>query len=745
MMDDGAILHPFELEAPVEVQDWLYKLACAADLDAFLSALSGFIEFYWGFNYLGIQILNPERNCLEFLNCFSSLPLSDETREAVSRDVPLRGRASISALIAIKKKTLYTHIDSLSDNDDELPEIDRLAVIALDAHDNLLIPIIGANGNTLGVLHLISRNRSLHLKKSESDSIRQFINGLAEKIRTYLDKIELERFQARQLKQAELAHRINTTIDLPELLDLLASEILASNFFDGFMICLIDDRRMSLVCENLHLPPELEGVKETYLKHKYPLEAALSDLCKAPFSNYLSFDEFSLHELPESLRLRMERWRMKKIKIVPLRSRSQLIGAVILFNQNLPIPDKAVELISIEASVFLDQILNAMFYSRLKAREEIIETAENRNEQFLQLINSINHITDVDSIISTICEELIKVFTMDRATLFMLDTESNRVNLKHSSYRLSKDADRIKKHDDLYREFPMPLEMASGAAPTCILQNRQIVFPDCQQILNLPMSDLDREALRILNDQRVYIGTPIRHEGRAIGALFLASFGDNQPTFSEGQLRIIDLLGTFVGRALENATLYQTVDQQKRKIEYLNDDLKRMVKELRELARKDQLTGLYNFGFFLEALHRRINEYRRCKGLHSMAIAILDLDYFKQFNEHYGHVAGNTVLKEVAHHIVDSCRQMDIVCRYGGEEFVVILPKCDLEGVQLLSRRICERIAATSINIGNQEINITISIGCAEYTPDEKAIELIDRADKALNLAKENGRNRVET
>jgi diguanylate cyclase (GGDEF)-like protein len=120
-----------------------------------------------------------------------------------------------------------------------------------------------------------------------------------------------------------------------------------------------------------------------------------------------------------------------------------------------------------------------------------------------------------------------------------------------------------------------------------------------------------------------------------------------------------------------------------------------------------------------------------------------DIDHFKNVNDTYGHLAGDGVLKEVAARIKNSLRGFDVVGRYGGEEFLLILHKADLATARMVAERIRSRIVATPIDLPSALLDITISMGVAMAKSDEDVNSLVERADKALYNAKENGRDQV--
>lgn len=163
---------------------------------------------------------------------------------------------------------------------------------------------------------------------------------------------------------------------------------------------------------------------------------------------------------------------------------------------------------------------------------------------------------------------------------------------------------------------------------------------------------------------------------------------------------------------------------------------------LYELAITDGLTGLFVQRYFMSRLAYEIQRVKRYNTVFSLLM--IDIDFFKQVNDIYGHLAGNKVLKKLAKILVSNVRQTDIVCRYGGEEFVILLIECGKQWAEKIALRINEAVKNTVFEIDeNKTINITVSIGVETYYPDATAEEIIDHADKALYVAKTTGRNKV--
>lgn len=178
-----------------------------------------------------------------------------------------------------------------------------------------------------------------------------------------------------------------------------------------------------------------------------------------------------------------------------------------------------------------------------------------------------------------------------------------------------------------------------------------------------------------------------------------------------------------------------------KEIEY---ELKKSNNILQAYSETDFLTGLYNRRAFDEILHSEIRHVRRSKS--NLALILFDVDNFKLYNDFYGHLAGDEVLKAVASATKQTLlREDDVICRYGGEEFAVILPNTDTEGALAIAERITQQVAA--LNIPNEKSPlgiVTISSGLCVMSRSASYEKLIQSADTALYFAKRSGKNRVE-
>jgi diguanylate cyclase (GGDEF)-like protein len=172
-------------------------------------------------------------------------------------------------------------------------------------------------------------------------------------------------------------------------------------------------------------------------------------------------------------------------------------------------------------------------------------------------------------------------------------------------------------------------------------------------------------------------------------------------------------------------------------------------KRLREADITDLKTELFNHSYFERRLNEELGRAKRYG--HSISLLMLDLDNFKSYNDSYGHLAGDQVLRKIGSILRQLTRDCDIPCRFGGEEFSIILPETNSAGAELVAERIRNAIENTSFDSESPEIGnrVTASLGLASCGPDDttkdshEANSIIERADKALYKAKESGKNRI--
>lgn len=175
---------------------------------------------------------------------------------------------------------------------------------------------------------------------------------------------------------------------------------------------------------------------------------------------------------------------------------------------------------------------------------------------------------------------------------------------------------------------------------------------------------------------------------------------------------------------------------------HITQERNQMMKKLEKLAITDGLTKLYNSRCFYDHLEAEID--RSVRYHHDIALMLMDIDHFKEFNDSYGHLAGDKVLIRLGEVIRSCLRINDSAYRYGGEEFTVILPETNADEAIAVAQRIRKTMEQERfITDNNDAVMVTISIGVTEYKKNEKLTAFVKRSDKAMYLSKKNGRNLV--
>lgn len=312
---------------------------------------------------------------------------------------------------------------------------------------------------------------------------------------------------------------------------------------------------------------------------------------------------------------------------------------------------------------------------------------------------SLSAVLALDDVLNLIIVESGKIIGKPgRALLFLVDAEKQELRLC-----ASKDDTRVKeKKGDLFDMWVLG-------------HKRSLFIEDVTKDFRFPQEDIEiaKSAFRSL------IAQPIIDEGRVIGILRMDSLKDLE--YTQDDLRLLDIISDLAAVAIQNAFLYERTQ---------------------ELAIQDSLTGLAVRRYFMERFHHEIKRAARKK--EDLSLLMLDIDHFKDYNDTYGHAAGDHVLKHLAKILSGIVQEADVVGRYGGEEMVVLL--CGKSKAQAFAeaQKIRQAIKNEALFLDKQSMRLTVSIGVATYPEDAVSDEeLIRAADSRLYKAKTEGRDRV--
>ncbi len=276
----------------------------------------------------------------------------------------------------------------------------------------------------------------------------------------------------------------------------------------------------------------------------------------------------------------------------------------------------------------------------------------------------------------------------------------------------------------LFKDSRNAIEVAK-AWSDCRLSGKVFHPPDCWALRTghahyVIAGDATAQCKHVIPGPYSYFCLPLLSHGESVGVLHFQTMTASQ--IPESILLIANMFAEQVGLSVANLRLREA---------------------LRNQSIRDPLTGLFNRRYLEETLEREIR--RALRGHQPLGVVMIDLDHFKQFNDTYGHEAGDTVLRETSAFFLKSVRTEDIVCRYGGEEFVIILPMAGLKATEARAEWIRSRLREVTVLHQGRSLNqITASFGVAAL-PDHgtEPARLLEAADAALYRAKREGRDRV--
>jgi diguanylate cyclase (GGDEF)-like protein len=546
----------------------------------------------------------------------------------------------------------------------------------------------------------------------------------ADEIRRLRERLQASgRRLAREAKGRRLYEQISKILELRPLLAVVGSEILALGDFDAYLFNLTDEAEANLVCEALHLPPHCKSVEATYLGFKFPFHLLDANVEAFKKRRSVYVNAAQVEKYPGTTKDRFQRWNMEQMLVLPIVNGKTAIGTVMAFTSGRPMAVGAEGRLKNLLGPLTQQLCNAYAYERLRRKQVELAAASDSSRALVRFLERLPQLTEADAIQALTSEYLHEQFGIDFVGILLSTGQS--IEARHFGVRQPQHQPVAEAMAAFYRDNGYPIDQSGGATSLVLMQNTPLYFPDVRKVMHLPMADRDRHGLELLQAASTFMLLPIRAGREPIGVLWLGSLGDVLE-LSEAQQALLTVVAGLLGGALEQLELRLQLERQR----------------AQQCALVDELTGLPNAYVLRTELARRTSECQRYAG-DELALLVLDLDYFQQFNEMYGRPLGDSLLCEVAMRLRLLLRPMDVLCRGVQSQLAVILPKCGLQGAQQVAQRLCLGIGVQPFECGDSAISLTVSVGCASYRPGESVPELLQRAESALTQAQEQGRNRV--
>ncbi|MBI9043722.1 MAG: diguanylate cyclase [Anaerolineaceae bacterium] len=343
-------------------------------------------------------------------------------------------------------------------------------------------------------------------------------------------------------------------------------------------------------------------------------------------------------------------------------------------------------------------------------QRKMVEMAEKEQRALAEALRdtaaALNSTLDVNQVLKRLIDNSDLVVPHDAAIIHLLDNNKiiSRVIYDKKYLAMTGEFDQSIVGSSVFN-FPGMVHMMNSREPLIIpdtkIRNDVTVYPMTSWI-------------------RSYVGVPIVSRGDVIGFIHLDSLITD--FFNKSHAERLKALADQAAIAITNAALYE---------------------ETQWMAMHDSLTGLLNRRSFFNLCEKEFQRVNRYKG--TMSFIMLDIDSFKNINDTWGHLSGDKVLQHIAWRFQENLRTTDILGRFGGEEFVAMLPETCAKEAWNVAERLRRDFEKDPINIDDQKIALTISAGINEYCAEEKIRleQIIDRADQALYLAKKSGRNQV--
>ncbi|MDH5435397.1 MAG: sensor domain-containing diguanylate cyclase [Gammaproteobacteria bacterium] len=390
--------------------------------------------------------------------------------------------------------------------------------------------------------------------------------------------------------------------------------------------------------------------------------------------------------------------------------------------------------------------------------EPFLESFREINHRFIDLIDVLSALSGLSMIGSEPVSEqqllksalvtLIENVDLERCSVFILENNELHCQAGLDWLDINTNEKDIKRH----KHTSMVFKIGEGAIGKAVQYDKAVVINDCASDERV-IYGIDKNG----NKQSLtgsLISVPIHFKRNILGVLN-ASHPDIDH-FNDTHERLLSLFANFLGQILANwrhvNIMEELVQQQTSCLERALSESEKLKDRYKELSVVDELTGLHNRRFFFPEAEAALTRAMRYK--QSFSIMVIDVDHFKEVNDSYGHMAGDFVLENLSLLLAKEVRDADILCRFGGEEFMIAMPNTDILEAQILAERIQKNIRDTKWHNEGRTMRITMTSGITDIESIRDLIdtqnktellleELIKQADRAMYFGKENGRNQI--
>jgi diguanylate cyclase (GGDEF)-like protein/PAS domain S-box-containing protein len=556
------------------------------------------------------------------------------------------------------------------------------------------LPVYGRDSRIKGFLGIDFCAHHYHWKFEDRDvleKVGQIYTGL-------VTQRDMEEAEKRQTTLAEALHdtssALNSTLHLEELLDRILENLEKVVQHDAASIALVDDEEtISYV--------RWRGYDDAGENFMRSTKIAMRE--RETYSTMINTGKPIIIHDTWLEKHWVRYWGLSWIRSyagAPIRVKGKTIGFI---NLDSTKPDFFNTDLSYSLSVFADQaaiaIENARLYDQVRQRAEELGILYRIG---LTLTTGL----EMRNVLESLYQQCSQVLPIDVFYVAMFNPETGQIDIP--TYFQQGEFLEIK---------PRNIYTEPGTTGEVIRRRRRIYLPDTLS----PEIAQEYHVVRLGGTpSRSYVGIPLILLDQVVGVISMQSFQPN--AYTEDQIRLFETIGTQAAIAIQNARMFDTMKQ---------------------MAITDPVTLLNSRRHFMTLAKSEIDRALRYN--RALSVLMIDIDHFKLVNDTHGHMVGDIVLQTVANTCRAALRETDIIGRWGGEEFSVVLPEADRIGAAMIAERIRRIVGDLDIQVGQDVIHVTVSVGAATMNDQCRTIDaLMDIADRALYVAKQAGRNQVK-